>query len=257
MAGALDSPLSFLPSAGAWGVSVFSCAGLFTTDSVVSYSVQARASRVPASSKRASGASASVRISCASRGRRPDAVSIASRKLRCASGNTRRTSHRNQSMSSRRARKMPRNRKPRQRSGCATPYASPSVGAPRAAKERPSLDTEQRPQLFHVADERIDAVVFELAERRGLAAAALVEEHDPPLRRIQHFRPLQVHRPARPAVDDQHRRHVARTLRAPVDRVAVAHVEHAFVEIDCRFSRHICSCVRRREPFSPDSPAAA
>jgi hypothetical protein len=114
----------------------------------------------------------------------------------------------------------------------------PERRAPRAAENRPLLDLQRDAQLFHVADERVDAVRLEPAERRGLAAAALIEEHDAPLVRFEHLGPLHVHRAAGAAVHDKHHGRLARALRAPVDRMTVAHVEHAFVELHRRLIVH-------------------
>ncbi len=50
--------------------------------------------------------------------------------------------------------------------------------APRAAEQQPLMDAEMGPELFHVGHQVAGAVVVQLAERHGAAAAALVEHYD-------------------------------------------------------------------------------
>jgi hypothetical protein len=57
--------------------------------------------------------------------------------------------------------------------------------APRAAEHEPALDAEHRAQPLDVGDEMRGRVVGDVGERHRAAGAALIEQHDPPERRIE------------------------------------------------------------------------
>ncbi len=144
-----------------------------------------------------------------------------------ASGKTWRTPEMNQSISPGVPRKMPRSTKPRQRSGCASPYASASV----EPHEPPKTSQRSMPSLLaqplDVVDQQRRRVPARLAERRRSSGAALVEDDDAVVPRVEELPRTRARAAARTAVQEQHRHAGRRPAVLPVHRVQVVERQQA------------------------------
>ena len=91
--------------------------------------------------------------------------------------------------------------------------------APGAAEHRPLLDADLLAQPLDVLDQLPGVVVLQHRVGAGAAAAALVEQHHPPLRRVEEAPHGGVDRAARAAVQDHARLAVGATALLVVDLV--------------------------------------
>lgn len=99
--------------------------------------------------------------------------------------------------------------------------------APRAAEHQPALDAEHLAQALDVLDQQLGRVVAPLAQRGGLAGAALVEQDDAVGVRVEKAAVLRRQAGARAAVQEDDRNAVRVADLFPVDGVDVVDRQHA------------------------------
>jgi hypothetical protein len=101
------------------------------------------------------------------------------------------------------------------------------VEPPRAAEHQPALDAQVLPQPLDVGDQVPGRVVDQTGVRPALAAAALIEQHDPVALRIEEPAHLRVGAPARAAVQEHGGLAVGIAALLEVDLVQLRDAEKA------------------------------
>src|SRR6185295_7937335 len=110
--------------------------------------------------------------------------------------------------------------------------------APRAAKDKPALDAEERPKPLDVGDEMPGRVGLELGMRPRFSAAALVEEENVVARGIEELPMDRTDPAAGPAMQKDRRLALRIAAHLPIDAMATANVEHArLARLDRRIRR--------------------
>ena len=117
--------------------------------------------------------------------------------------------------------------------------------APAPAEHDPPVDAEMLAQLLDVGDEIPGRVLPKLRERRALAAAALVVQHDAPLLRIEVAVVDGLDAAARAAVQEDERLAVRVAVLLVVDRVQLRDVQVARA-VGLRLGKEIAEALRRR-----------
>ncbi len=117
----------------------------------------------------------------------------------------------------------------------------------------PALDAHQLAQPLDIADQMAGGVVDGLAQRQRAAGAALIEDDDAIMGRIEEAAMGRPGPGTRPAMKEDHRHALGIAALLPIHLVPAVEIEHAAVErLDLRVKRAVVHGIppgKRRAPL--------